>query len=204
MQTFHLTEMESQAMKQEIDRRTCDLVRRESDKAIRDGEISSLKDEESLNGDATEEHLCEKAKEPDTNADEAVYTFEMDDVAKFFEPDINVRCSNLFLCSGAKWSIRAVSKKRNGSKCLDLYVYSHNSDKSKFSCSLFYKLILLGQRPDVQPRVKEFKNTFDKSSGFGCKNFITYDELRAVENGFLVNDQIKLQTHLKVNKIKHK
>ena len=185
--------MESQ-LKKEFGERAVDLMRKDSSSSIKDGEMCSL--------NAYETDLKEKLKETDASK-EIDYTFELNDVANFFGPDQNRRCSDPIHCFNTEFVIYVDSIKRNGKKYLELYLVNCNLNQSRIF-SLVYKFTLLSHRPDAQPRVRKQKNTFDKELPYGCKNFISFDELKNDSAGFLVNDKIKVQVHLKVEKIKKK
>lgn len=132
---------------------------------------------------------------------ETTFEYELTGLTEFFKAD-NDRYSDVFFCRGLPFSINVEFKKKDDQpKSLGFYLYCHQNDPIKWSCSTNYKLKLMSFLPNVPEKVKEFNHVFSKSTGFGNSKFIQLSDLMNEENGYVRDNAIKLVCQLKADKV---
>ncbi|KAI1698251.1 BTB/POZ domain-containing protein [Ditylenchus destructor] len=134
----------------------------------------------------------------------------IDRFAEFVRSE-EVRYSAPMCIRGLSWDIEAYSKEtyqlnnqdgQSPSKFLSFYLWcQRDSTNRPWECHAEYSLRVIAQKDTVKDIVKEnIKRTFngkDGKIGWGRGNFVTCDFLLDPENGYIKDDTVILQAHVK-------
>lgn len=148
--------------------------------------------------------MLQKIRDVDTNRPETTFTFAIPD-AKSFLDSKKRRGSEFFYCRSMKFYLGMKHAYWQDGYYLEVFLFRFNpSDVYDYSITTEFELRLInfGGKPD---KVLKVKHTFEKSNtydGRGERQFIAISDLTNLSNGWIKDDTIKLQLHLKCNEFR--
>lgn len=139
--------------------------------------------------------------EMDKARSEARFTCKFAGIEDLFKKNACLN-SERFYCQQEPWFISVQPKVENGEKFLGVNLNLHNdgghSFGQAFSCKTSFELRLLATIPGVADKVKKLNYEFKSSKrAFGTTNLIAYNELMGYFKGYVREDAILVQVHLK-------
>lgn len=140
----------------------------------------------------------------DLSGPEAGYIFEMNGVQELVETE-NHRGSEFFYCNNVPFFLDLKSGYNSGEYRLAVFLtrLKPNQDDYLHSIKTSFQLRLLNFL-DKPNKVLELEHAFgkDKSEVGGRPDFISIKELTNILNGWVKNDTLKVQVHLKCDQFK--
>lgn len=132
---------------------------------------------------------------------EKVFVYELKGIRKFFEKKTN-KFSDLYYCGDHVWSIRTGVDERQDNdgkttRHLAFYLACDNNYEG-MRCEVYVEMRLLRQAPGFENLTKKFNYIFTKRNAIGTNRFIDEEQLFDEQAGWVRNDTIKLQVHLKI------
>lgn len=145
--------------------------------------------------------LVAKIRAADKRKTEKVLDYELKGIREFFDKKAN-KFSDLYFCGDHAWSIRNfVTEQPNGdgqiSKQLAFYLCCENNYEG-MCCKVQGELRLLRAVPGSERLSKAFDYVFTRKHATGTNRFIDEHQLFDEQAGWVRNDTIKLQVHLKI------
>lgn len=138
-------------------------------------------------------------KKDELEHQEIVFDYNLDDATSFFKPTVkSSRYSQVFHVAGLRWSVSCELNEEKGKKYLAFYLNSENITEGSWADTI-YELRLLSSSDKVV-KTSRYCDRFKRSISLGEHQFVSYDELK--KNGLIVKDRVKLQIHLRVDKVK--
>lgn len=163
--------------------------------AVLNSSRSSLRNEMS----ALRSTLDERIGEVDTNRPETTFIFEIKDAQKFLDSE-QQRASQFFHCKSMRFYLGMRKVYTDGTYYLAVYLYRFNpSDPFSYSIQTDFKLTLLNRASSLN-KVLKIQHTFESRSSYdgrGDQKFISISELTGFGNGWIQDDTIKMQVHLR-------
>ena len=130
---------------------------------------------------------------------ESRFTWKFKNVKTLFY-DCASSKSKFFYCQLIPWSISIQLTKVGGKAHLGVFLWCEYKIGGgvPFRCKTSFELRLLsiGSGTD-KDKTANINCEFNKIAGFGEKNLISYDELMNVSNGYVREDSLLVQVHLK-------
>lgn len=178
----------------------CFLVNVVTFYALLNSSRSSLRNEIS----ALKSTLDQRTGDVDTNRPEATFIFEIKDAENFLNSG-KKRASQFFFCRSMRFYLGLQKIYADGEYYLAVYLYRFNpSDPFAYSIETDFELTLLNRASSLN-KVLEIVHTFKSSSSYdgrGEAKFISISELTGFGNGWIEDDTIKMQVHLRCEDFK--
>lgn len=164
-------------------------------------QIDHLDQLEASEIDCLKKELLIRIRQADKRKMAKVFDYEIKGIRAFFERKAN-KFSDLYYGCNHVWSIRNFIEERQEranqtSKHLAFFLCCENNYEG-LCCKVHIELRLLRQAPGLENRTRSFEYVYTRKNGHGTSFFIDEKQLFDEHAGWVRNDTIKLQVHLKM------
>lgn len=127
-------------------------------------------------------------------AEKLEFTFEIDEFTKFCTEQRR-RESRCFSWQNVDWTLSArIGSDANATESLEVYLVLKHYNSSPWPCKVKFILTLLGQATGARNKImRPLSYTFKQVEGYGFTKFCRLADVTRAENGFVLDDSIKIR-----------